>query len=135
VLADAELLEVAGERRAGELGAVEFLIAVKLGCGRWGGGGGPVTERSATPWFTGSSVVGTASGAGGAQLVAKLAGDLVALGDDAASFLGGDGSAVGVADDGGLAAPPAGTMRVSNAVAIWHRALLWCLPAWTMSRW
>jgi hypothetical protein len=31
VLADAELLEVAGERRAGELRAVEFLTGVKPG--------------------------------------------------------------------------------------------------------
>jgi hypothetical protein len=52
--------------------------------------------------------VWTASGCGGPSLVAELAGDLVALGDDATPFGEGDGSTVGVADDVGLAAAPAG---------------------------
>jgi hypothetical protein len=56
MLADAEMLKVAGERLAGELGAVEFLTVVKVvGWGQAGGGTGGIVERLATPCSVRSS--------------------------------------------------------------------------------
>jgi hypothetical protein len=68
-------------------------------------------------------------------LSAELGWDRVALGDDAPGLLEGDLAAVKVAHDIAFAGRQQATIRVNSAAAIWHTAELWCLPAWTMSRW